>query len=447
MGYSEEVETRYRWVILALAVLAVFGALGLSRFSYTSILPFMQEGLKLSNSQAGGLATANLAGYMTMAILGGALASRFGPRYVISGGLLLASLGMVITGLAGSYTLALGGRFFSGVGAAGASVPAHTMAAMWFPVTRRALSAGTAATGCSLGLVVVGPLIPFLMERWGPEGWRRTWLVLAAAVAVIAVIALVGIRNRPQTKCQGRPPSERERPAGWRRIYFSPGLWHLGVVYFLFGFAYMAYLTFFTKRLIADVGYTAEKAGTLFMILGWASLACGILWGWVADRSGRGRAMTLILLLQALSYSLFALSERQGALLTSALLFGITAWGVPAVMAALCSDLVGPRMAPAAYGFLTVFHGLGQASGPYLAGRLADALPTFTTSYLMAAGVALFGALGIAAYRKARPRPEDLPQPEDLPRPEDLPSQMSPAVEVLTSPPANPRSPDRPASR
>lgn len=441
MGHSQEVETRYRWVILALAVLAVFGALGLSRFSYTSILPFMQDGLRLSNSQAGGLATANLAGYMTMAILGGALASRFGPRYVISGGLLLASLGMVITGMAGSYSLALGGRFLSGIGAAGASVPGHTMATMWFPVTRRALSAGTAATGCSVGLVVVGPLIPFLMERWGPEGWRRTWLVLAAAVAVIALIALLGIRNRPHARHQVPRPSERDRPAGWRRIYFSPRVWHLGVVYFLFGFAYMAYLTFFTKRLIADVGYTAEKAGTLFMILGWASLACGLLWGWVADRIGRGRAMTLILLLQTLSYSLFALSQRQSALVASALLFGITAWGVPAIMAALCSDLVGPRMAPAAYGFLTVFHGLGQATGPYVAGKLADALTTFTTSYLMAAGVALCGALGIAAYRRVGTRAEDVP------RPEDLPGHECPPGATLAGQPADQPSLDPSASR
>jgi hypothetical protein len=31
----------------------------------------MQEGLGLSNTQAGGLATANLAGYLAMAIFGG----------------------------------------------------------------------------------------------------------------------------------------------------------------------------------------------------------------------------------------------------------------------------------------------------------------------------------------------------------------------------------------
>src|SRR5512139_1976784 len=97
----------YKWAILGVAGLVVFAALGLSRFSYTSILPSMQEGLGLTNAQAGGLATANLAGYMAMAVVGGALASQFGPRRIVPGGLLLICLGMVITGLATGYPMAL----------------------------------------------------------------------------------------------------------------------------------------------------------------------------------------------------------------------------------------------------------------------------------------------------------------------------------------------------
>ena len=49
----------------------------------------------------------------------------------------------------------------------------------------------------------------------------------------------------------------------------------------------MIYLTFFTKRLIADIGYTEAQAGRLFMILGWASLPCGLIWGYAADAIGR----------------------------------------------------------------------------------------------------------------------------------------------------------------
>ncbi len=396
---------RYRWAILAMAALVVFAALGLSRFSYTSILPSMQEGLQLSNTQAGGLATANLAGYMAMAIVGGALAARFGPRRIIPIGLMLAALGMVVTGMSTVYGQALAGRFLSGVGAAGSNVPAHTMVALWFTQRRRGIATGTASTGASVGLLLVGPLVPFIINRFGTDGWRMAWFILAAVVAAVAVTSALVIRDRPRYRPDDHGPAVREKPGGWKRIYLSGKVWHLGVVYFMFGFAYMAYMTFFTKRLITDLGYTSESAGSMFMILGWASLICGVLWGWMADAIGRKWAMMTILLIQSVSYALFALWTDTAGLALSAVLFGVTAWGIPAIMAVVCGDIAGPLMAPAAYGFLTVFHGLGQATGPYVAGRMADSLPTFTPSYLMAAGVAFLGAMAMLLLRWAPGRP------------------------------------------
>jgi MFS family permease len=396
---------RYRWAILTSAMLVVFGALGLSRFSYTSILPSMQDALSLNNAQAGALATANLAGYMSMAIVGGALASRFGPRRVVTGGLLLACLGMVITGLATGYPMALGGRFVSGVGAAAANIPAHTMVGMWFSQRRRGIVTGTASTGASIGLVVVAPLVPFIIASYGPNGWRMAWFILAAVVGLLAIVSFVVIRDRPGYEPDGLGPLPAQKPGDWRKIYLSGKVWHLGIVYFMFGFAYMAYMTFFTKRLIADVGYTQQQAGTMFMILGWSSLVCGVLWGSIADAIGRKWAMMIILFIQSASYAIFALWTGTGGIVISAVLFGITAWGIPAIMAVVCGDIVGPLMAPAAYGFLTAFHGFGQATGPYVAGKLADSLPTFTTSYLVAAGVAFLGGIGMLLLRWAPGKP------------------------------------------
>jgi predicted MFS family arabinose efflux permease len=401
---------RYRWAILTMAGLVVFAALGLSRFSYTSILPSMQEGLGLTNTQAGALATANLAGYMVMAIVGGALASQFGPRRVVTIGLLLICLGMVITGLAAGYPMALGGRFLSGVGAACSNIPANTLIAAWFSQRRRGLATGTAASGASVGLVIVGPLVPFIIAEFGDDGWRMAWLILAAVVGLLAIVSFLVLRDRPGYRPDDHGPVVQQRAGGWRRIYFSGRVWHLGIVYFMFGFAYMAYMTFFVKRLVTDVGYTQESAGTMFMIIGWCSLVCGVLWGSIADAIGRKWAIVTIFFIQSVSYAVFAIWTGVTGVVVSAVLFGLTAWGIPAIMAVVSGDIVGPLMAPAAYGFLTVFHGFGQAAGPYVAGRLADSLPTFTTSYLMAAAVAFLGGIGTLLLRGAPGRPGETTQ-------------------------------------
>jgi MFS family permease len=63
-------------------------------------------------------------------------------------------------------------------------------------------------------------------------------------------------------------------------------------------------------------------------------------------------------------------------------------------MAAACGDMLGPELAPAALGFITVFFGIGQAVGPSIAGIMADVTGSFHPAFLLAGGVAFLGALG-----------------------------------------------------
>ncbi|MBP1779077.1 MAG: sugar phosphate permease, partial [candidate division NC10 bacterium] len=341
---------------------------------------------------------------LLMGIVAGAVAARIGPRRVIAVGLAVAAAGMLMTGLSDTYAPALAGRLLTGFGSAAANIPAHTIVGLWFSRARRGLVTGVASSGASVGLIVAGPLIPWIISSYGDSGWRVSWYVLAGGTFVLAVAAFFVLRDKPGYEPEGMETEASHGRVSWRKLYFSGSVWHLGAVYFCFGFAYMIYLTFFTKRLISDLGYTQEAAGTLFMIIGWASLACGVLWGWVADVIGRKAAMTIILLIQAVGFALFAVWTDTAGLTLSAVLYAITAWGIPSIMAVTCGDIVGPIMAPAAYGFLTVFHGLGQATGPYVAGRMADAFSSFTAGYLVASGVAFLGAVGMLLLRSGATR-------------------------------------------
>ena len=106
----------YAWIILAMGTLVVAGALGMARFGYSVVLPAMKLGLGMGNTRAGALATANLAGYLTMSLIGGAAASRLGPRRVISTGLAVAGAGMLLTGLARGFQDVRGGPLPHGLG-------------------------------------------------------------------------------------------------------------------------------------------------------------------------------------------------------------------------------------------------------------------------------------------------------------------------------------------
>jgi len=165
-------------------------------------------------------------------------------------------------------------------------------------------------------------------------------------------------------------------------------------VYVAFGFSYIIYMTFFAKYLVSEGGYSPAAAGRLFMLAGWCSLGCGLLWGWLSDVIGRRGALAIVYAIQAVAFGLFALWPVPAGFTLSAVLFGLTAWSIPAIVAAACGDLLGPRLAPAGLGFVTLFFGVGQALGPGIAGMLADAARSLAPALLLAAAVAAAGGVG-----------------------------------------------------
>jgi len=69
-------------------------------------------------------------------------------------------------------------------------------------------------------------------------------------------------------------------------------------------------------------------------------------------------------------------------------------------MAAAVGDYVGARRAAAAFGLITFIFGLGQITGPAIAGVLAEKAGSFSGSYYMAAAFAGTAIVFTAFLRK-----------------------------------------------
>jgi MFS family permease len=150
-------------------------------------------------------------------------------------------------------------------------------------------------------------------------------------------------------------------------------------------------MTFFAAYLVNEMGLTQGFAGKLWALVGGLSILCGVIWGGISDRVGRSRGAALAYLVLGLSYIIYALIKVDFGFYLSAVLFGLTAWSIPTIMAAAAGDFVGPRMAPAGLGFITLFFGIGQALGPALGGYLADVSGSFTLPFLVAGVISLAG--------------------------------------------------------
>ena len=177
-------------------------------------------------------------------------------------------------------------------------------------------------------------------------------------------------------------------------------MWYLGLVYFFYGSSYIIYMTFFAAYLVKEMGLTQAYAGGLWAMVGALSTFCGIIWGGISDRLGRSRGAALAYLVLGLAYIIYALIKAPFGFYLSGILFGLTAWSIPTIMAAAAGDFVGPRLAPAGLGFITLFFGIGQAVAPAFGGYLADLSGSFTLPFLVAGGISLAGMVASLFLKK-----------------------------------------------
>ena len=400
----------YAWITAALGHLNVLSALGLARFGYTMILPAMKEGLRFTYAETGWLATGNFLGYMVGSPLAGVLASRSSLRRLILTSLLGLAVGLAATALVGGFPSAFVLRTLTGLASGIVYIPAMTLATVWFAPHRRGLGAGIQTGGSGMGLVLSGLLIPATLERFGPDGWRQAWLLLAILVAAVWVLMLAFLRNRPEDVGQhaygATAPSQRPSIASppWRVIYTSHRLWALGGIYACFGFSYVVYATFFAAYLVKEGGLSAEAAGSLWGLVGLLSLPSGLLFGVLADRIGKPSGLAIVFAVHTVSFATFALARTLPAFILSATLYGLTAWSIPAIVAAAAADYAPAPLAAAGLGFLTILFGIGQAISPPIAGSLADWSQSFSASFLLCSGVALIGCVAALALRRAERR-------------------------------------------
>ncbi len=396
----------YGWIVIAMGLLTAIAAHGFGRMAYTIILPAMKDGLKFDYTQLGLLGTGNFIGYLAMAIIGGFLAARFGTRIVITIALLLMGITMILTGLSQTFGFAFAMRLMTGLGNGAAYVPAMALGSAWFAVRRRGFATGIVSAGIGAGTLISGLVVPPLLSAFGAEGWRTSWYVLGCAVIVIALIVFVFVRSRPEEKGlqpvgdvpSQAPPAqisqqEKASSLAWGTVYSKGQVWYLGLVYFFYGMSYIIYVVFFAAYLVKEMGYSQSWAGSLWAMVGGLSIFCGVIWGSISDRLGRSRGAALAYLVLGISYLVYATLKMETGFYISAVLFGLTAWSIPTIMAAAAGDMVGPRLAPAGLGFITLFFGIGQALGPTLGGYLADKTQSFTVPFLVAAGISFAGAV------------------------------------------------------
>ena len=127
----------------------------------------------------------------------GPLVDKFGPRYLMTMGAIIAGFSTFLMSTADNFWEII--LYFSIIGASGHACLSHivtnTTLARWF-IKKRGRATGIATTGINVGEAIMAPLIQLLITY---VGWRKTWQFMALVPwLIIAPTSFLFMRRSPE---------------------------------------------------------------------------------------------------------------------------------------------------------------------------------------------------------------------------------------------------------
>ena len=354
------------FVMVTLSALAFFMYIG----TLLPLIPLFIESDVINGNEFGvGL---NIAVFAIAAIVArpfiGRLANRYGRRWVMVGGALIAASGGLGMSQVDSLLPLLGLRMLTGIGEASVFVGAATLIADLSPRQRRAEGASYFSVAVFTGLGL-GPV--FGEQLLNDVEFERTFIAGGLFAIVAACIAMFVPDHVVSPDEQSSQPSMME-PAPTRvglSKYVHPAAVLPGMVLAL-GVGGLTSFFLFVPDYSRDLGLS--NSGGLFLVYALVSLLIRIFGATLPDRLGPRRMVTIALSAFAIGLVAVAAVDSVWALWFAAVLIGIgAAFNYPSLNALTVNRVADSERAQAISSF-TMFFEIGSAVSGLAIGALAE---------------------------------------------------------------------------
>ena len=366
------------WVLTLLVV--VYTSNFIDRTIVSVLQQPIKEELKLSDAQLG--LVGGFAFAMFYAVLGvpiARLAEKHSRRTIITIALVIWSGMTALCGFAQGYAALFACRVGVGVGEAGASPPAHSLIADYFPPDKRATALSIYSLGIPIGALLGSILGGVIAQHYG---WRSAFLVVGLPGIALAVLTQLTIRE-PRRGLSDSGVTAAEPPAFTvvvRHLAARRSFLHIAAGASLAAFAGYGIGGFSPPYFIRTFHLGLSEVGVVLGLLGGVSAAVGTLaGGLVTDRLAR-RDVRWYVWTPAIGLTLAAPLIMLGYVVPSWPI-AVAILAVPPVFQytflgpsfGVMHNMVGPRMrATATALLLLVINLIGLGLGPTLVGWASD---------------------------------------------------------------------------
>lgn len=368
-------------------LLATLDGVGLCRFAYTPLIPFMIAAGLVSASGAAYLGAANLLGYLVGAAAAAPLAARIGLGVAIRSSFCVSvlSLAVCIVDLAFlPYALA---RFFAGAAGAVLMVLAPSYILANVGADERGRAGGVIYTGVGAGIALSSVVVPLLAAK--DPAWA--WAALALGAAATAALTWPRWSERRNI----------HRPTGRAPLGLAAAL--VVLAFGMDGIGFVPHMLFWVDYVSRSLAQGTTAGAFQWLLFGLGAAAGPAIGGIVGDVIGLGRALVLAFALKAAAIVVPILWTSFPFLVFSSVIVGALTPGIAALCAARMIQLVPPGNQLRAWGFATLVFGTFQAIGGYGMAVAYDALRSYVPLY--AAGgafeaIGAFAALGALLWKQ-----------------------------------------------
>ena len=321
----------YSWVIIGICFIMVFTSLGLCSSGRSLYLTAITEALDIPR---GLFSLNNTFRFLTTTIMNlffGALVKRFGTKKLICTGFLCLIGFALINSVAESLFAFYVGGILLGIGLSWTSTTmVSTVVNKWCKTNRATITGAVLAANGVGGAIAVQILSPIIFEEGNPFGYRTSYRLVAAVLAIVLVLILVFYRNpRKIEEDKDDIPVKKKkiRGEGWvgmeyeeaiRKPYFYVAL----ACMFLIGMVLQG-LGGMSAPHMYDIGMDAEYVALLVSIGGMVLTCTKFLTGYIYDRCGIKISMNFALVCAFLSMTMLAMISNtpQGRILAMIRIF------------------------------------------------------------------------------------------------------------------------------
>ena len=341
---------------------------------------------------------------------------RWGLRRVVLAALALLAVSVTLTTrMREQWELTLLWGVLVGTGTGFTSlVLAAIIANRWFD-ERRGLVLGILSAANATGQLVFLPLLASLASQ---HGWRTAAYAVAGAAAIVFIVVLVFMRDRPEDiglLPYGRPPDAgplgRSRaPApleALRRATRSRAFWVLAGTFFVCGASTNGLIGTHLIAACHDYGIPEIRSAQLLAMMGLFDIIGTTASGWLTDRYSSRHLLFGYYSLRGVSLLFLPLTLQDGAgsLAWFAVFYGLDWIATVPPTVRLTAQRFGAERANLVFGWIFAGHQLGAGIAAFGAGLSRTVYATYVPAFFVAGALCIVAALITLVIARPAPKP------------------------------------------